>query len=328
MDEKEVRKYLNVIKRAVSFIESMLDNNDDGLLEQMVTPQPAPTIQVVPPPPPAVVQLEPPPVAPPPPPINLAARRKHVGDLMAIDCWPEALPSYLVKAKPSEEDQVNRANAVLDMMLEPHIEGKSFLDFGCGEGWIAQEVTKRGVRESMGYDVKVDPGWNLRKGVVFVGDYSAVPREAFDIIMLYDVLDHCKDPIDIMAKVRACLRPNGRISIRCHPWTSRHATHLWKQGINKAYWHLFVTWDEIKELIKQEPTFTRVEKNPLEAYRWWFKDFNIEKERVVSEPVSDFFHVPAFKELLANEQQIPMGEIDALLKRMEIQFVDYILSPR
>jgi hypothetical protein len=44
------------------------------------------------------------------------------------------------------------------------------------------------------------------------------------------------------------------------------------------------------------------------------------------EPVSEFFRVPAFKELLANEQQIPLGEIDEFLKRMEIQFVDVVLS--
>jgi hypothetical protein len=44
--------------------------------------------------------------------------------------------------------------------------------------------------------------------------------------------------------------------------------------------------------------------------------------------VSDFFFVPAFKELLANEQQIPMDQIDGFLERMEIQFADYILGPK
>jgi len=44
--------------------------------------------------------------------------------------------------------------------------------------------------------------------------------------------------------------------------------------------------------------------------------------------VNGFFHVPAFKELLANEQQIPMKDIDNFLRLMEIQFVDFCLVPK
>lgn len=45
MNEKEVRRYLNVIKRAVSFIEGMMDNNDGGLLEELVKTEPIPVVQ-------------------------------------------------------------------------------------------------------------------------------------------------------------------------------------------------------------------------------------------------------------------------------------------
>ncbi len=68
--------------------------------------------------------------------------------------------------------------------------------------------------------------------------------------------------------------------------------------------------------------FTRQEKSPLEAYAWWFKDFEIKKQREVREQVSPFFYVDSFKQLLANEQQIPLDKIDDFLKLMEIQFVD------
>ena len=50
---------------------------------------------------------------------------------------------------------------------------------------------------------------------------------------------------------------------------------------------------KILELIKEEPIFTRVEKNPLAAYHWWFKDFEIKKERFVREPINEFFKVPS-----------------------------------
>lgn len=344
MDIKELRRYLNVVKRAVALIEAGLDNDDGGLLEQLaVEPLPAPVAKglvmqeaAVKRAPQPVQQIQEPVQEPPPQMFpspedeeaHRAARGKHLQDLLAIDCWPEAVPPFLVNAVISEEDQINRANAVLDMMLDRAVEGKAFLDFGCGEGWITQEILKRGVGESLGYDIEEDKGWGKKSGPKFTTDLESVPKEHFDFVMLYDVLDHSKDPEEVMAQVKACLKPEGVVFVRNHPWTSRHATHLYKQGFNRAYWHLFSGWEEIKEMIEKEPIFTRAEVDPITAYHWWFRDFAIEKERLVKEPVSDFFHVPAFKELLANEQQIPMDQIDSFLEKMEIQFADYVLGPK
>lgn len=355
MNEKELRKYLNVIKRAVAFIEAGLENKDGGLLE-LLTAEAPPVVPAVKADPPQVVrpvrrpepqpvqEPQPQPVQPPqpvqePPKAKAtlitvsdeqmkAARKKHIGDLMGIDCWPEAVPSFLVAKDTSDEDQVNRANAVLDMMLDRNVEHLNFLDFGCGDGWIARQATKRGVKEAFGYDIKHSDNWAKMTGAKFTINFSELPVNFFDVVMLYDVLDHTEDPMGVMAQVRHVMKKDGSIYVRCHPWTSKHATHMYKQGINKAYLHMFLQYDEIMELIGQQPMFTRMEKNAMEAYRWWFHEFDIKKERIVPEPVSDFFHVPAFKELLANEQQIPMAEIDDFLKRMEIQFIDYVLTQK
>jgi len=326
INEKELRRYLNVMKRAVALIEGMLENDDGGMLEQLMG---GPVQTPLSPPP---VQTPPPPQDSPPKPQNDAvlreARKRHISDLMGIDCWPEAVPPFLCESKVSQEDQINRANAILDMMVDRNMEGKTLLDFGCGEGWLAQEASKRGLVEVVGYDIKADPEWTSRKGATFTTDISSIPLGHFDFLMLYDVLDHAEDPIEVMSRAKACLKPEGVVYVRCHPWTARHATHVYKQGVNRAYWHLFLSWEEMRDLTGQDPTFTRAEKDPIEAYHWWFKDFAIEKERLIKEDVSDFFHVPAFKELLANEQNIPMNEIDAFLERMKIQFADYVLGPK
>ena len=107
-----------------------------------------------------------------------------------------------------------------------------------------------------------------------------------------------------------------------------NAKHAYKQGINKAFIHLFLTWDAISELLGEEdPIFTRVEKNPIEAYRWWFQGFNIIKEREVGrEPISKFFLVESFKELVVVEQQLKEEDVEKFFSDMEIQFVDYILE--
>lgn len=326
-NEKEVKRYLNVIKRAVTLIEILMDDGDGGVMEQLMSesPQPVqPQPQLVHQPPVPPVQSEPPKVDTENP-EHKAARQTHIQKLMDIDCWPEAVPPFLLN-EVSEKDQINRANSVLDMMTDQKMEGKSFLDFGCGEGWITQEAAKRGVSEIFGYDIKIDPDWDKREGVNFTNDFSTLSHQHYDFVMLYDVLDHCEDPVDVMAKVKTVLKPDGVVFVRCHPWTAKHATHLYKQGVNKAYWHMFLSWDEIKEQIEGEPLFTRQEQDPIKAYRWWFTNFNIEKERLIQEDVSEFFLVPSFKELLAGEQQISMEEIDGFLSRMRIQFVDFVIS--
>lgn len=285
MDEKELRKYLNVIKRAVSLIENMLEEKSKS--ESIVQP---------------IVEVSE---------IDYAkkkeeelklqeeeirileeqrvARKKHINDLMAIDCWPESVPSFLVNKEVSEKDQINRANAVLDMTLDRSIENLSFLDFGCGDGWIAQEAMNRGASESYGYDITKSNNWDNLKNAIFTNDYSNLKKNNFDVIMLYDVLDHCHDPIELMRQVRECLKKDGVVYARCHPWTSKHASHLYKNGINKSYVHLFLNYNEIYDLIENAPIFTRIEKSPLEAYHHWFSNFNIAKERFIKESVSEFF---------------------------------------
>ena len=320
--DNDIRRYLAVIRKSVALIEGLLEN-DGGLTEQLagqpvVAPQPVVQQPVVDTAEEDRKKKE-----------FLAARKKHIDSLMGIDCWPEAVAPHLI-TNPSKLDQSNRAKAVLDMMVDRPLEGQKFLDYGCGEGWIAYQAIQRGVGESTGFDIQKNEVWAGLTGPTYTSDYALLKEGHYDIVMLYDVLDHCHDPIDLMAKVKRVLRPDGTVYVRCHPWTSKHATHIYKQGLNKSYLHLFLNQGEIDELLGDKGTqvFTRPEKKPLDAYRYWFSQFNVKKERLVEEQVSEFFHVPAFKELLANENQIPHEEIDDFLRRMKIQFVDYVLTPK
>ena len=322
----EIRKYINVIRRAVSFLEAELDRDDETFDEIVEKIQQVPQHHIaqttvksaaVP----AVVEE---PVQIVQPAIDTAhkeARQKHIQDLMDIGCWPEAVPHFLASST-TDKDQKQRATSVMDMVLDRAIEGANFLDFGCGEGWTTLEAKNRGAN-AVGYDLVSSPKWNEMNGPKFVTSLDDVGGD-LDVVMLYDVLDHCMDPEELMASIHSRLKKTGVVYVRCHPWTSRHATHLFKQGLNKAYMHMFLSWDEIYELTKQKPMFTRVEKDPVQAYRWWFKNFKIVKERMTKEPVSDFFKHPDFKTLLTNEQNLL--NVDDFLKLMEIQFVDYVLT--
>ena len=343
MNQAEIKRYLAVIKRAVALIEGQLED-DGGLLDKLETEVMAqslpPAPQAIPAP---VVEPEIVPQTKNLTPVTavqetitdeeqtmfLMARKKHISDLMEIDCWPEAVSASFT-AEATDTDQINRANNVLDMILDRPIEGAHFLDFGCGDGWIAKQAKSRGVTTATGYDIKLSKNWSKLPGPTFTHIFNELKRDFYDVIVLYDVLDHAEDPIDVMDKVKMLVKKNGIIYVRCHPWTAKHATHVFKQGLNKAYIHLYLSYEEIKDITKQPPMYTRIERNPIEAYHWWFHNFEIKKETVIREPVSDFFHVESFKDLIMNEQELQKWNVDIedFLKFMEYQFVDYVLTPK
>lgn len=301
MNKEAVLKYLEVIKRATAKIAEAIGEE----------PTTEPYVDLL-----AQQQQQ-----------HIAARAKHVQALMSIDCWPEAVPGFLASKASTVEDHINRANAVLDMMIRRDAEHCHFLDFGCGDGWIAAEALGRGASSSTGYDVVPSPIWTKHADVVFVSEFQQLKRNHYDIVFLYDVLDHCSDPVEVMRQVREAMKDDGVIYLRCHPWTSPHASHLFKVGLNKAYIHLFLTWDELISL-GFTPTFTRPEKKPMEAYRWWFHDFKVVREHIIDKPLHEFFLVPSFVELLINEQQLEGERRKGFFDDMKVEFVDVELSLR
>jgi len=256
------------------------------------------------------------------------ARQKHVKELLAIDVWPVAVERHL-EAAATDEDQINRANAMLDMMVNRPIEGASFLDFGCGAGWVAKQALQRGAEVAVGYDLISSDSWARDKKVEFTNVFKDVAARQYDMVMLYDVLDHCQDPEDLMRQVRSVVKPNGVVYVRNHPWTSKHASHLYKNGLNKAFIHLFLTWEELVDQ-GYTPEFTRQEKDPFPAYRWWYdsNDFKIQDERFHRNLVNEFFFSGDFKQLIMNEQQLDQSNIERFFADMEVEFVDYVLTPK
>ncbi len=245
----------------------------------------------------------------------------HLNKLTNIDSWPEAIDKSDI-AEDTVEHQIDRARIVLDTILDESLEGKNFLDFGCGQGYFVREAASRGAT-AIGYDL-IDHNWGSD---YFTTNLDSLKPNSFDVILLYDVIDHIvdvPDPIVVMERIRSLLKKHGTVYVRCHPWTSKHATHLPKIGLNKAFIHLFMKWEELEALgYKQIPT--RTETNPIAAYRYWFKNFKILDERMHREPVSDFFFVPSFKQLIIDEQHLEGDRKEHFFNDMSLTYIDYKL---
>jgi len=79
-------------------------------------------------------------------------------------------------------------------LVLPHVgPGMSVLDIGCGEGWVADEIARRGAGEVATVDV-VDV--RRTHGLAFSlydGVHLPFPDERFDLVMLNFVLHHVPD---------------------------------------------------------------------------------------------------------------------------------------
>ena len=115
--------------------------------------------------------------------------------------------------RPASET-VSLADTVSGIVPRP----KLVCDIGCGNGTLAAELNRRGMRV-----VGVEPDASARqqavaKGVTaYAGDATDLPAEVrdqrFDAIVLSHVLEHTLDPAATLRSCRSVLRPGGAIVI-------------------------------------------------------------------------------------------------------------------
>ena len=92
------------------------------------------------------------------------------------------------------------------------LEGKKLLDIGCGDGYFISLCQNLGI-DSYGYDIS--PGvvdYAQRKGLKVFSDLDEI-TEKFDIITLFDVLEHMENPRRELENLAKLLKDNGLIFI-------------------------------------------------------------------------------------------------------------------
>ena len=113
-------------------------------------------------------------------------------ELLKSDAWPHAVDPALICDVTSEQDKEDRAEGILDIIIDINLENLKFLDFGCGEGHVVNHSRSQKPKLSVGYDIKKFDKWNnweKSPNSLFTTDWNkAKTLGPYNIILMYDVI--------------------------------------------------------------------------------------------------------------------------------------------
>jgi 2-polyprenyl-3-methyl-5-hydroxy-6-metoxy-1,4-benzoquinol methylase len=94
--------------------------------------------------------------------------------------------------------------------------GKRVLDVGCSSGYLARPLSERG-NTIVGIELDPEAAQAAEQFCerVLVGDVETMelPLEpsSFDVVLCGDVVEHLRDPVAALARLRSFLKPGGRV---------------------------------------------------------------------------------------------------------------------
>lgn len=225
---------------------------------------------------------------------NLDSNEKEFEELKTLlysETWPEAILPEFICDIHSESDKLERAEGILDHLIDQPLSNVKFLDYGCGEGHTIKKLSNQGVKLGVGYDPIIKDDINFADNLKITGNFDTVKNDIpYDVILVCDVIDHAEDANKVMQELRTVSDENTNIYMRCHPWCSRHGGHLYDK-INKAFAHFIFSEEELEKLGYKLPFFTIKTMFPMETYKKIFEEngFNIISENSDMSCISPIF---------------------------------------
>lgn len=142
---------------------------------------------------------------------------------------------------------------------------KRILDVGCAEGVLGSQLLERGASEVFGieYDPEVGARARMRLTDVYCGDVETmalpIAPGSLECIIFADVLEHLRNPYDVLTRFSALLSPSGTIvasipNVRHYSILHMLAEGLWtyqSQGLMDSTHLRFFTKHEIGSLFDQ-----------------------------------------------------------------------------
>lgn len=249
--------------------------------------------------------------------------------LILSDFWPKAVPESLIVR--GQEAVSHRSKSIISSFVG-NLEGKKFLDFGCGNGGCATTAAVQ-ADYAIGYDIEEAEEWV--DGVNLTTNFGQVKENGpYDVILLYDVFDHIEENKinSVLYQMHSVCHVDTIIKVRCHPWTSIHGGHVYEK-LNRAYAHLFLTDEQLE---KYQSSKVRKISRPLKTYNeaWNSANFTIVKTETHKinwdhAGLGDFFSEDDVATFLNKESpQRLLGDVNWQKVVLPIEFIDFTLRKK
>lgn len=176
--------------------------------------------------------------------------------------------------------------AILADVIARVIEGGKAraLDIGCGLGFNAKILGTK-AREVIGIEssrlaieaaAKVNPGLKITKGI-----FPNVPLEGtFDIITMFDVLEHCDDDVATLEKIKTILTPKGTIvlTVPAFKWLWTEHDNIVQHKRRYTRKELATKLENAGFTIQRATYFNTLLFPAIVALRMWRKIWGIKQE--------------------------------------------------
>lgn len=183
---------------------------------------------------------------------------------------PCDIDSWFRESQPDDARRFDR--------LREELRGRSLLDFGCGPGGFLLLA-----RDTVTASAGIEPERRLAdfhqaQGLRTYASLQAMtPTEKFDIITMFHVLEHLRDPLPVLRDIARHLAPGGRLIVEVPNADDALLTLYGCQAFSEfTYWscHLFLyNRATLTELLRQAgyrpEKVEQVQRFPLSNHLHW-----------------------------------------------------------
>lgn len=173
--------------------------------------------------------------------------------------------------KVTEDDDKRRFE-----FLKKEIKGKKVLDFGCGNGGFLS-FAQKSAQKVVGIELQKSlQNYFAQKNLEIHSDVSEIEEE-FDFITIFHVLEHIKDPVELLKQLGTKLTAQGEIIIEV-PNSNDALITLYKNYdfMNFTYWscHLFLFNEQTLSDVIEKAGFKinylkRIQRYGFANHLWW-----------------------------------------------------------
>lgn len=201
----------------------------------------------------------------------------------------EYYPANYAAYRPAIDDETNaimrwkrRRNlrGVVDVVNNQQMPPGRLLDVGCATGNYLAELRQLGW-EVFGVELNKEAADYVQERFgfeVFNGDLldSQFPDNSFNVVTLWDVLEHTFDPLAIMCEIKRILKPNGLVAFSIPDPASDWAKRFGSAWIGyDSPRHLYLFHGESLDLLLAQSGFHLLATSHfLETYHTWVAGFH------------------------------------------------------